>query len=152
MLRSPLERAALRLVAIVLVGSGGGPGLAHCARHLLRDSRKTVHVHRRRDGAQHACPVDKRSGRWETSTGSTGTTAAAPTAGTRTCVRFVCRGIIERTADRVSENAADCVQDRFRRARVPFLVTTVSKLERVRRLFSFWQQQHRLNGHNKMGE
>ena len=47
MLRSShLESAAKRLMAIVLVGRGcsgnGGPGLAHGARHLLRDSRETA--------------------------------------------------------------------------------------------------------------
>ena len=139
-----------RLLAIVLIGRGGcGAGVAHRTRHLLWHSRETVRVYCRRDGSQHAGPVGQRCGRRK-STGGTGTTAAARTADTRTRVRFVCRGIIERTADRVGEDAADGVQNRFRRASVPLLVSTaVSKLERVRRFLSFRQQQHCLNVHIK---
>ena len=100
------------------------------ARATSSGTRARQRVHRRQNGAQHAGPVDQRRGRRNTSTGGTGTTAAARTAGTRTRVRFACRGIIERAADRVGENATDGMQDCFRRARVPLLVTTVSKLER----------------------
>ena len=128
-----------RLVAILLVGrSGGGAGLAHRARHLLRDSRDTVRVHRRRDGAQHAGPVDqRRDDRRRRPVGDTGSGSGTGAAGARRRVRGGRQRVLERMAERVGQNAADGAQDRLRRARVPLLGATSGEHKRVRSLLSF---------------